>query len=482
MKPRKILTMSRFLQGHDVQTHNNSLANLCRGVGERVLYTNRECLKPIQPRVLVFEKRLASYRDQLVRIIGWQSPVTHDQFVDFYKGPRRLVYQRAVDGLVMEPVRPRDAFLKTFVKAEKLNFSVKNDPAPRVIQPRDPRYNVEVGCFLRPLEHKMYDAIDTVFKSPTIMSPYNAFTQARILRDCWDQFNDPVCVGLDASRFDQHVSVQALEFEHSVYDAIFKSSKLRWLLRMQLHNHGIARASDGFFRYEKRGSRMSGDMNTSMGNKILMCLMAKSYLDTLPFKCRFVNNGDDCLVFTERKNLESLESMERYFRDFGFNIVRETPVTEFEMVEFCQTKPVCCNSVWRMVRNVKTCLTKDVTCVNLGHNVEMYRRLLKDIGVSGLATAADVPVLGAFYRMLSRFGTDGGYLGKWDNEFSYYYQSSRNAHCPASTPDAYGRYSFWISTGLSPDAQLEIEKYFDSSVWGGDNRQVINIHLDYLLK
>jgi len=206
----------------------------------------------------VFESRLALYRDTLVNDIGFQSPVTHDDFVGFYKGPRKLIYQRAVQDLALLPVRPRDAILKTFVKAEKLNFDIKNDPAPRVIQPRDPRYNVEVGCFLRPLEHKLYSAIDKIFGSPTIMSAYNAFTQATHLKRKWDRFTQPVCVGLDASRFDQHVSIQALEFEHSVYNRIFKSKKLAMLLRMQLINRGIARARDGWFRYETKGSRMSG--------------------------------------------------------------------------------------------------------------------------------------------------------------------------------------------------------------------------------
>lgn len=473
--------MSRFLFGHNMQTHNNSLANLCRGVGERVLYINKDCVKPVTPKDGVFEKRLASYRDRLSNGLGWQSPVNYEKFVDYYKGPRRLVYQRAVDGLLFEAVRPRDAMLKTFVKAEKINLSLKSDPVPRVIQPRNPRYNVEVGRYLKPLEHRMYDEIDKLFGSPTIMSAYNSYKQAEIIREKWSKFSDPVCVGLDASRFDQHVSVQALQFEHSIYNRLFRSRKLKWLLRMQLKNYGIARANDGFFRYEKEGSRMSGDMNTSLGNKVLMCLMAHSYISGLNFPVGFVNNGDDCLMITDRKYLNSMEGLEGYFKDFGFNIVRETPVTEFEQIEFCQTKPVCCNGIWRMVRNVRTCLSKDVTCVNLGHDVESYRRLLKDIGTCGLATAADVPVLGAFYRMLVRMGLDGKYAGQWNSEFNWYYTSSLNSRCLHSSPDEYGRYSYWLSTGISPDAQVQLEGYFDESVWGADKRQVINQFFEHLI-
>jgi hypothetical protein len=472
--------MSQFLLGHNVQTHNNSLQNLVRGVGERVLYTNAKLHKPLVPYTGIFERRLGKFREQLVKDIGYQSPVTYEKFVNYYKGPRKAVYQRAVDSLMFSSIRRRDAYLSTFVKAEKLNLDIKSDPVPRVIQPRNPRFNVEVGKFLRPLEERMYEAIDDLFDAPTIMSPYNAFTQAKHLRDKWDSFCDPVCIGLDASRFDQHVSKEALEFEHSIYNHIYRSPFLAMLLKMQIRNTGFAKASDGWFRYLKEGSRMSGDMNTSMGNKILMCLMSLAYLQTKPFKCRFVNNGDDCLVFTERKNLHLLNDLEDYFIGFGFNIKREKPVAEFEQVEFCQTKPVKSNGVWRMVRNVNTCLSKDVTCLNLGHNVESYRKVLRDIGKCGLATAADIPVLGAFYTMLVRFGMDGKHEREWSSEYNYYYRSSQNASCAFNTPDSYGRYSFWLSTGISPDAQCALEGYFNDSIWGANNRQVINFNFSSL--
>lgn len=460
-------------------THNSSLANLCRGVGERVLYTDSRLTKPIIPEIGIFESKLASYRAQLSKSVGFQSPVTHDQFVDFYKGPRRLTYSRAVAGLALLPVRPRDAMLKTFVKAEKINLSLKPDPVPRVIQPRDPRYNVEVGKYLRPVEKKIYEAIDDLFGSPTIMSSYNAFTLGRVLKDKWDNFIDPVCVGLDASRFDQHVSKQALKFEHKLYDMIFHSGELRRLLQLQLDNRGIAVAADGHFFYRKSGCRMSGDMNTSLGNKIIMCLMAKSFIDSKRCRIDFANNGDDCLMFLEKSDLKQLHNLTDYFKRFGFNIVLEKPVFEFEQLEFCQSKPVCCNNIWRMVRNVRTCISKDVTCVSLGHDVKQYRAWLFDVGTCGQAVASDVPVLGRFYDMLRRIGEEGSYQAGY-KEYSWYRVASRGTSCVHPETDAYGRYSFWLSTGITPDHQVELEDYFNNAVWGGNERQLI-IDLNILL-
>lgn len=474
--------MGRYICDDVVATHNNSIANLIRGVGERVLFTDKRLTKCIIPVPGVFEQRCGSYKRAVAAYIGRQSPVTRQQFVEYYKGPRRTIYQAAADGLVLKPVRPQDSHLSTFIKAEKVNLSIKPDPAPRVIQPRRPRYNVELGKFLLPLEHKVYDAIDKLFRSPTIMSKYNSFQQADILYQKWSSFNHPVCIGMDASRFDQHVSEAALKFEHSFYELVFgKDKELLQLLKWQINNVGYALATDGKFKYTKRGSRMSGDMNTSLGNKFLMCLMAKAYIDTLRCRVEFVNNGDDCLLFLEKKDLKRLSTLNKYFADFGFKIVQEPPVYEFEHIEFCQCKPIKCNGIYRMIRNVKTCLLKDVTSVTLGHDVLAYRRWLKSVADCGLAFCADIPVMGAFYRMLSRFGVEGNLMQGKVCAFNCYATLSKNAKIDFSQPDTQGRYSFWLQTGIHPDAQLELENYFDQGVWGGDKRQFIN-NLSHVIK
>lgn len=466
---------------HDMRTHNNSVSNLCRGVGERVLYVDGKCNLPIKPVANIFNKRCASYLRPIVNDLGYQSPVSQQEFVDYYQGPRRRLYQSAVDGLAIKAVQPRDAHLKTFIKAEKLNFSNKFDPAPRVIQPRNPRYNVEVGRYLRPLEHKLYDSIDKLFKSPTIFSKYNCVDQATQLRTKWDKFRKPVCVGLDASRFDQHVSDQALQFEHSLYNMVYKSKFLAKLLSWQIHNHGVANGSDGWFRYFKKGSRMSGDMNTSMGNKLLMCLMAKAYLDSKNFDIEFVNNGDDCLMIFEGIHLAKISDLQSYFQSFGFKIVLEAPVYEFEHIEFCQTKPLLTTSGWRMVRNVKTCMSKDVTCVNLGHNVQQYRVWLGKVGQCGATAAAGVPILQSFYKMLQRFGIEGkldNQGAKFDCEYAWHNKYIKGLGGLSTTIDDETRYSFWKQTGICPDMQVEMENYFDVSVWGGDKRQLVDLKFE----
>lgn len=476
-KHRKYLTMSQYICDDTMVTHNHSIANLRRGVGERVLFVDKQCNPPQACTPGVFEQRCGSIKRSLAARLGRQSPVTRQEFVEYYKGRRRTLYQAAADGLVLKPIRPQDSHLSTFIKAEKTNLSMKPDPAPRVIQPRRPRYNVELGKYLLPLEHKVYDAIDGLFGSPTIMSKYNSFEQGEIINEAWGSFREPVCIGLDASRFDQHVSVEALKFEHSFYMELFGNDKfLQQLLTWQLNNIGMAIAPDGSFRYTKKGSRMSGDMNTSLGNKLLMCIMAFAYINTKGFRIVFINNGDDCLMFLEKGNQSKIADLQTYFKDFGFKIVLEAPVYELEHIEFCQCKPLKCNGIVRMVRNVKTCLLKDVTAVQLGHDVVQYRAWLANIASCGTSFACDVPIMGAFYQMLDRFGKAGKYNGH-DSAFDCYRRLSKNAKCLATTPDAEGRYSFWKQTGIHPDGQIAAEEYFNAAIWGDDKRQFIeNVH------
>lgn len=478
-KAKKFISLSKEILGIEITTHNNSVANLVCGVGQRVLYVDSKLNLTPSCEAGIFESQLASYRRTIAKTIGFQSSVGYEEFLTYYKGRRLAVYGRAVDGLALSPLQTRDANLKTFVKSEKLNLQRKANPVPRVIQPRSPRYNVELGRFLRPIEKKIYHAIDDLFGSPTIMSEYNSYEQAKHIKAKWDTFVNPVCVGMDASRFDQHVSTEALKFEHSLYDMIFHSRALRRILALQLVNTGFAEASDGKFRYVKRGSRMSGDMNTSLGNKIIMCLMSKRYLSTLAYRVEFLNNGDDCLLILEKKHLFVLKSLREYYLRYGFNIITETPVSEFEQIEFCQTKPLLGTGVYRMVRNFQTAIPKDLTCLNLGYCENEYRAWLGAVADCGLTTCLDIPVMGEFYSMLKRLSVPGKVSN--DDDISYRVKISKSQHTPGNIVTSESRYSFWLSSGISPDLQVVLENYFSSIVWGCDNRQIIEI-ISYLFK
>lgn len=432
--------------------HNNSLTNVLRGLVERVFKVQGPTglQAPPRPTAGVF-RELTGFKTMLLRRLGSCRPWTIDEFVNSYKGAKQALMRAAAESLSTRPLTKSDATLKTFVKAEKLNLSSKPDPAPRVIQPRDPRYNCVVGPYLKAHEHHVYQAIAEVWGGPTVMKGFNAVGQANAIRDMWDEFEDPVAVGLDASRFDQHVSKEALEFEHSVYNSMFRSPELQRALRYQLVNVGKAYTPQGVVRYSVSGCRMSGDMNTALGNCLLMCAMVHSLCDNLGIPARLANNGDDCVVIMNKCHLHKfMAHVSTHFLRYGFTMKVEEPVDVFERIEFCQTKPVWNGETWVMCRNPAVCLDKDTLCL---HPDSMpYADWLGAVGKCGLALTSGIPVLQAFYTGLIGRGTNR--VEHSGTGMAYLAQGLVATPRPISEE---ARLSFYKAFGITPWAQVALE-------------------------
>lgn len=445
--------------------HNNSLVNGIRGLVERVYLTPTEegLVAPPGCSADVFA-RLGEARRVLARGNGVHRPVSRRDFPGFYKGRRRQVYERAVASLELSPLEKRDFRVRNaFVKAEKINGSSKPDPAPRVIQPRDPRYNVEVGRFLKPLEHRVYESIRDLFGgTPTVMKGYNAEQVATHMRAHWDEFNKPCAIGLDASRFDQHVRPEMLRWEHAVYLDCFKGpdrSYLAWLLEGQITNRCGMRCDDGSINYKVEGSRMSGDMNTALGNCLIMCALVYTLARERGVKVRLVNNGDDCVVFCEASDRVRLcGGLKEWFREFGFTMKVEPAVHIFEHVEFCQTRPVFDGRKWIMVRDPNVSCSKDACCTN-----RMYgygrgaRKWLHAVGDCGLNMSGGLPVLQEYYAAFMRHGV-GGLKDTLVEETGMAFLRGSLRREWGEVADA-ARVSFWDAFGIDPLYQVALEEH-----------------------
>jgi hypothetical protein len=166
--------------------------------------------------------------------------LNYQQFVDTFRGRKKMNYERALDQLRTEHCSVEaDATINVFVKYEKVDHTTKKDPVPRVISPRNPKFNLRLGRFLRPIEDRIFKSLGKLFGHKTVMKGTNTEQTAEYLRQKWEMFKDPVAIGLDASRFDQHVSLDALIFEHSIYRYCYRHDKrsqrkLSRLLKCQL--------------------------------------------------------------------------------------------------------------------------------------------------------------------------------------------------------------------------------------------------------
>lgn len=470
-KERRFLRLSGFGAATRIQPFNSNLSNLVRAVAERVFFVKRDGVfkRPFTPKS--FARTLNDVRGKLVPYLPSTTPWTYAQFIDSCKGCKKDVYQRAYDSLLTEgPVVQNDSVVEIFTKFEKTDCTTKVDPVPRVISPRSPRFNLAIGRFLKKVEPKIFKSLAKLFGSTTVIKGMNAYESARVLRAKWDAFADPVAVGLDASRFDQHVSVDALKWEHDIYLSCFPIGrhrrKLKNLLDMQLVNHCRGYVQDGKVEYSIEGTRMSGDMNTSLGNCLIMCSMVKAYLDIKGIKGELANNGDDCVVFLDKTDLASFsEGLFDWFKDMGFSMKIEEPVSEFEKVEFCQTHPVFDGNRWLMVRNPKAILTKDTVFLEKFQTQKRVLEWMHAVGMGGLRLTGGLPVLQNFYQAYLRYGRPGVVPKDYMSWYMRKQSVGMDRDFGPVSPEA--RESFHAAFGITPDEQESLEEIIDTWQYDG---------------
>lgn len=469
--PRERAFMTQPGVGHirRIGVHNNTLVNIMRALRERVFAVEGpDGLQPPPAPVAGAFDRLRDFRSQLLNKIGPCHPITLREFLGKYKGAKLTMYTKAVEDLETLGIERKHAFLKAFIKGEFVDLDTKADPAPRLIQPRDPKYNAALGRFIQPLERRVYRAIKRMFGDHTVMKGFNAEDVGKIAARKWAKFLDPACVGLDASRFDQHVSVAALKWEHSVYMALCPDEdkqELAELLSWQISNVGHAYLNEASVTYTVEGRRMSGDMNTALGNCLLMCALVWTYARKVGVPIELMNNGDDCQVIMEKENLPKfVAGLQAWFVEMGFTMKVEPPRYVLEQMEFCQAKPVCVDGSWIMCRNPFVCISKDVTwkAPDSGSPVKVYNEWAHGVGGCGLSLCSGMPVLQAFYEYLqrgspipkrTRFDT-----AKHGGALTYMSGGLCRTRSPVS---ASTRYSFWMAWGITPDSQEEKERYYE---------------------
>lgn len=421
-----------------------------------------------------FTLRLAKFRKLLLERIRPPTKSTLQEIVNSYTGRKKTIYENALKGLTEVGLSRDDARSVMFVKMELVN----PEKAPRCIQPRNARYNLALGRYIKPTEHRIYDAIRRVYgDGPTVIKGYNVSEIGAIARGKWRSFVEPVAVGLDATKFDMHVSPAALAWEHGVYKSLFPGDRnLERLLRWQMHNKGAAYCEDGSLKYKVRGKRFSGDMNTGLGNCLLMCAMVYAYAEDRGVKIKLLNNGDDCVVIMEKTDLEAFNvGLDEWFMGMGFRMVAEEPVYELHKIEFCQMHPIEIGEECRMVRNIPTSLRKDTMTVHDLSNAATREKWCTAVGTCGLWLTGGVPILQDFYQTYQRIGCMRQSKILNDPTFATGMRlMSKGMAMHYATPDAWTRVQVFEAWGITPDEQLALEEYYrnftlDSAVTSDDN-------------
>lgn len=439
--------------------HNNSLVNLERALLERVLVVKLDGVHktPPQPQPGFVKSEMKHFTKRLLSVVRRVPPMTTEQFVDTYSGRKRKMYEETAARLTYEPLVRKDAYIMPFIKDEKTNLTRKSDPCPRIIQPRSARFNVEIGKHLKPMEKPIFRGIAAVFGGTTVMKGYNADERGKILHTKWKRFTRPFAIMMDASRFDQHCSREIIRWEHAVEEAIaVDRDELRRLNRMRAKNVCFIRTNEGGYKYTLNGVRMSGDMDTAMGNCLTMCAMTYSFMTSIGVtKFEYANDGDDGVLIVEGGDAELvLEKFQGYYLKFGYTMKLEGTSSTMEGIEFCQARPIFDGNSYRFVRDPRICLDKDSISLKGSTDVDTMLQLRNSIGWCGLSLAGDMPIFNEFYRSMINSDRDTTIDYSTGMQFL-----SKGMTPKYSQPTDEARESFYEAFDITPDAQLAIEHH-----------------------
>jgi len=464
-KPKATFCFTGVSSGGNYSVYNNSVDTIEKALKERVFLV---CEKgkwrtPFRPSVAQFRSKTNLFTHRFSKEARYTTPMKAEAFAQLYQGRKRTLLEKAIEANNKWGFTDKSAIVRAFVKHEKYLFSRSKIPIPRLIQPRDHRYIVETGRYIKPIEKLIYKGIDTVFKSKTVFKGLNMEDRGNLLKTKWDRFKRPVAVGLDASKFDRHVSNAALFWEHSVYMKFYPGDRyFKHLMSLQRKNVGRAQLPDGSVSYETIHNRMSGDSNTSLGNVLIMCALIYDYLMTKGINAELANDGDDCQLILESDDLGLLGDIELWFRDAGFILVTETPVYVFEHIEFCQSKPIMnYEGGYTMVRDVRKSLGKDAVALKPLDNANIKKMWLAAVGEGGMALTSGMPVVQSYYQMFKR-NSQGAKVLKDITLDGGFFRLSKGMSSTFREPTPQTRLSFWLAFGINPVQQYALEAYYDA--------------------
>lgn len=406
--------------------------------------------------------------------VGQQMPLIPPQDLfcmpNRYSGAKRKRYMEAAERFLRFGVRAFDAVCTMFVKPERFDGHAKHNPDPRAIQFRSSVFCVALAQYLQPIEHHIYEF--DIFSagvppSRNIAKGLNSSQRAELLRKKLSHFRRPVVLSLDASRFDKHVAVEHLQAEHHVYRSANKDWLFWELLRRQYRNR--VKTNLGL-EYIVVGRRMSGDMNTAVGNCLIMLMMVKSFCrSTTILRWDTLDDGDDCLLIIEDEDLDRvLSSVHQYFLEFGMVMKVESVARSLFEVVFCQSSVVeYADARFKFVRDYKAVISKSLCGVRHWQDPNYRIKVLRAIGLCELVLNLGVPVLQSFACcVLRNVGRPSDIELASDGLRNRVGRELRSLGVPiwAIEPQPVAecaRESFAQAFGCDRQEQLDLEKFFD---------------------
>lgn len=405
------------------------------------------------------------------KILNREHPYTRqwtlEEVVQSYTGLKRRRYQKAMDE-ILHGTKDIDSKLKCFVKIESSMYkSSKAFPTPRPIQFRDFKYALQFATLVKPIEHITYplSGMPKLGILPCIAKNLNNVRRAELLRQKFEMFVKPVAYMLDAHRYDAHVQPRHIRAKWRFYDQVLQTDQSRVFHRNQLRTRGSAYTGEHKLSYSVAGTTCSGDMDTALGNCLIMLLTLSYIFSNLDVKYELLVDGDDSVVITE--GYVDQDRLLELAKQTGFVFSFDGVTQKFEEISFCQCNPVLVDGKWIMVRNPYRAISKCLTNTKFQDHKSIPKRL-RTIAQGELSLSLGVPILQTFFTHLkliseakmssSSFSRNGGWC--IDALGEYRLQREMGPDWQLATPRPISiqtRKSFEAAFGIAANEQLQIE-------------------------
>lgn len=451
-----------------------------RMVGHCTEHANCTCTESasIAYRVFVQQPTLSEQvkllQRQIVRrwcsmVATWGvKPYSMEEYVKHSPSP--ALYGRALKALKERGRCDNMAFVKMFVKADKIDNRRVLPHKPRAIQSRGPAFNIIFGRYVKPL------ACRTASTKGVHGGMVRCFAKGRNARqrglDITKKLErfDKCCVYvLDATSFDGSVQQQHLRCVHKTYRAAFgRQEDLEWALRSQLVNRVYTK---GGTVYVIEGNRMSGDSDTGSGNDIISYINAYVATRLVGIKDYEVYiDGDDMLLFCDVSEACSDAEMDVAFAACGFKTRASSqryPDLDESQIEFGRSRLGRDDNGPVLFRNPARALA----CFGVSHkypDIKSYLEVLKGTAHGEAVVSSGVPMLGelAYHVHQSLSGRE-----RYDFEYHKRREYMDAVKRPVVRPqvDVTARISVERCWGVSVESQMFFEARVPQIVDGLSN-------------
>lgn len=407
-------------------------------------------------------------------------PWTDDQIESWILSlPRakRERYHEAFLSLKERPFEPADAKVKCFVKSELTKRKAGRFYKPRMIQFRSARFLVHIARYIKPIEEVVYHLKNFFTKAgPECAKKMNVQKRGESLQRIANAVADPILAGLDCTAFDAHINSDLLDVEFAFYKAMAASAgwgrchigTMMRALRLQKKNHVSGTFPDGMISYTVTGNRMSGDLNTALGNTVIMCLALTHALRQLGVQgFGILDDGDDCTLIVPGAHVRGTDfpaQLQARFFEYGLTLKVDQfePLVHLEQIEFCQSRPVAMGNSYVMVRDFRKVFAT-TTCGSRWHvDFASFRKYCAAVGVGDGILNEGVPVLQAWFAYMRRIAGGAKPAEEiFDNTYRYQREQltggPREVHIAPNT-----RASFALAFQLSPLDQVVLEEKITS--------------------